>query len=158
LTAGDRTIDCMVDPADFATPLLERDAELARFGALLDQARAGHGSAAAIEGPVGIGKSGLLEAVCSLAGERGFRRLRARGRELEAGMAFAMASQLLEPPVLAASAGERRRLLAGPARTGAGALGLAAGAAPESEFRRDTRPVLAVLLIRGPPWSRLLVS
>jgi hypothetical protein len=39
LTAGDRTIDCMVDPADFATPLLERDAELARFGALLDQAR-----------------------------------------------------------------------------------------------------------------------
>jgi hypothetical protein len=29
----------MVDPADFATPLLERDAELARFGALLDQAR-----------------------------------------------------------------------------------------------------------------------
>ncbi len=124
----------MVDPADPASLLLERDAELARLRVLLDQAWAGHGSVAAIEGPAGIGKSGLLEAACSLAGERGFLRLRARGRELEAGMAFAMATQLLEPPVLAASAGERRRLLAGAARTGAGALGMAAGAAPESEF------------------------
>jgi hypothetical protein len=49
-------------------------------------------------------------------------------------MAFAVASQLLERPVLAAGAGERRRLLSGPARAGAGALGLTAGLAPESEF------------------------
>ena len=35
---------------------------------------------------------------------------------------------------MAAAAGERRRLLAGPARAGAGALGLAAVASPASEF------------------------
>jgi hypothetical protein len=42
--------------------------------------------------------------------------------------------QLMEPVVLPAGAAERRRLLAGPARFGAGALGLPGGAAPDSEF------------------------
>jgi DNA-binding CsgD family transcriptional regulator len=88
----------------------------------------------AISGPAGIGKTELLAAVHRLAGAQGFRSLRARGRELEAGMAFSVVRQLLEQPVLSAPAGERRRLLAGPARAGAGALGLAAGDAPASEF------------------------
>jgi predicted ATPase len=114
--------------------LLERDAELARLSALLEKAHAGSGSVAAISGPAGIGKTELLAAEHRLAGDRGFRSLRARGRELEAGMAFSVVRQLLEQPVLSASAGERRRLLAGPARAGAGALGLAAGDAPASEF------------------------
>jgi hypothetical protein len=115
-------------------PLLEREAELARLGALLEKAQAGHGSVVAVSGPAGIGKTELLAAVHRLAGGRGFRSLRARGRELEAGMAFSVVRQLLEQPVLSASASERRRLLAGPARAGAGALGLAAGDAPASEF------------------------
>jgi DNA-binding CsgD family transcriptional regulator len=115
-------------------PLLERDAELARLSALLEQAHAGSGSVVAVSGPAGIGKTELLAAVHRLAADRGFRSLRARGRELEAGMAFSVVRQLLEQPVLSASAGERRRLLAGPARAGAGALGLAAGDAPASEF------------------------
>ena len=124
----------MVDQPEPASPLLERESELALLGTLLGQARAGRGAVVAIEGPAGIGKSGLLAAACAMAAGHGFRRLRARGRELEAGMAFAVASQLLEPPVVAASASERRPLLAGPASAGAGALGLAVGAAPESEF------------------------
>jgi DNA-binding CsgD family transcriptional regulator len=114
--------------------LLERDAELARLSALLEEARAGSGAVVAINGPAGIGKTELLTAVHRLAADRGFRSLRARGRELEADMAFSVVRQLLEQPVLSASAGERRRLLAGPARAGAGALGLAAGDAPASEF------------------------
>jgi DNA-binding CsgD family transcriptional regulator len=114
--------------------LLERDAELAQLSALLEKAQAGSGSVVAVSGPAGIGKTELLTAVHRLAGDRGFRSLRARGRELEAGMAFSVVRQLLEQPVLSASAGERRRLLAGPARGGAGALGLAAGDAPASEF------------------------
>src|SRR5215468_6214255 len=115
-------------------PLLERDAELARLSALLEQARAGSGSVVAVSGPAGIGKTELLAAVHRLAADRGFRSLRARGRELEAEMAFSVVRQLLEQPVMSASAGERRRILAGPARAGAGALGLAAGDAPASEF------------------------
>ena len=128
------TISGMGAVAGTKPPLLERDAELARLGALLGNAQAGSGSVVAVSGPAGIGKTELLTAVHRLAGDRGFRSLRARGRELEAGMAFSVVRQLLEQPVLSASAGERRRLLAGPARAGAGALGLAAGDAPASEF------------------------
>src|SRR5215469_5791472 len=117
-----------------AEPLLERDAELARLSALLEKAQAGSGSVVAVSGPAGIGKTELLAAAHRFAGDRGFRSLRARGRELEAGMAFSVVRQLLEQPVMSASAAERRRLLAGPARAGAGALGLAAGDAPASEF------------------------
>jgi hypothetical protein len=128
------TISGMVAVAEPKPLLLERDAELARLSALLEKAHAGSGAVAAISGPAGIGKTELLAAVHRLAEDRGFRSLRARGRELEAEMAFSVVRQLLEQPVLSASAGERRRLLAGPARAGAGALGLAAGDASASEF------------------------
>jgi ABC-type cobalamin transport system ATPase subunit len=67
--------------------LLERDAELMRLGGLLDRARAGRGSVVAIEGPAGIGKTGLLAATREQAGGRGFRVL-ARGREMETEMAW----------------------------------------------------------------------
>jgi len=114
--------------------LLERDAELAWLSALLEKAQAGSGAVAVISGPPGIGKTELLAAVHRLAGDRGFRSLRARGRELEADMAFSVVRQLLEQPVLSAPAGLRRRLLAGPARAGASALGLEPGNSPVSDF------------------------
>jgi AAA ATPase domain len=114
--------------------LLERDVELARLAALLGEATAGGGAVAAIEGPAGIGKTALIEALQGWAADRGVRSLRARGRVLEAGMAFAVVRQLMERAVLLASAADRRRLLTGPARFGAGALGLPGGAAPDSEF------------------------
>jgi DNA-binding CsgD family transcriptional regulator len=114
--------------------LLDRDVELGRLSALLAQAQAGRGAVAAIEGPAGIGKTALLTALNERAADRGVRALRARGRVLEAGMAFAVTRQLMEPVVLSASPADRRRLLAGPARFGAGALGLPQGSAPDSEF------------------------
>ena len=107
------TISGMVTVAEPVPLLLERDAELARLSALLEQAHAGSGAVVTISGPAGIGKTQLLAAVHRLAGDRGFRSLRARGRELEADMAFSVVRQLLEQPVLSASAAERRRLLAG---------------------------------------------
>src|SRR5689334_6181632 len=124
----------MVTVAEPVPLLLERDAELARLSVLLEQAHAASGAVVTISGPAGIGRTRLLAAVHRLAGDRGFRSLRARGRELEADMAFSVVRQLLEQPVLSAAAAERRRLLTGPARTGAGALGLAAGDSPASDF------------------------
>src|SRR5689334_6529889 len=128
------TISGMVAVAEAKPLLLERDAELARLSALLGSAQAGSGAVVAIGGPAGIGKTELLAAVHRFAGDRGFRLLRARGRELEAGMAFSVVRQLLEQSVLSASAGERRRLLAGPARAGASALGLEPRSSPVSDF------------------------
>ena len=124
----------MVAVAEHEQLLLERDGELARLTALLEKAHAGSGAMVTISGPPGIGKTELLAAVHRVAAVRGFRSLRARGRELEADMAFSVVRQLLEQPVLSAPAGERRRLLTGPARAGASALGLEAGDAPVSEF------------------------
>jgi len=128
------TISGMVAVAETRPLLLERDGELARLSALLDQAQAGSGSVVAVSGPPGIGKTELLAAVHRVAADRGFRSLRARGRELEADMAFSVVRQLLEQPLLSASASERRRLLEGPARAGASALGLEPGESPVSEF------------------------
>jgi DNA-binding CsgD family transcriptional regulator len=117
-----------------AERLLERDGELADLVGLLARSQAGRGAVAVIGGPPGIGKTALLDALHGHAAGRGVRSLRACGRVLEAGMAFAVLRQLLEPAVLSAAQPDRRRLLAGPARFGAGALGLPGGAAPDSEF------------------------
>jgi DNA-binding CsgD family transcriptional regulator len=114
--------------------LLEREAELGYLRGRLGDAREGRGGVVVIEGPAGIGKSVLLATAGRVARELGLGLLRARGGELEAGMAFGAARQLLEPAVFSVSGQERRRLLAGPARLGACALGLEAGEAPEDEF------------------------
>jgi ABC-type cobalamin transport system ATPase subunit len=52
--------------------LFEREAELARVGGLLDGVSRGAGAVAVVEGPAGIGKSGLLAAVGAVARARGF--------------------------------------------------------------------------------------
>jgi DNA-binding CsgD family transcriptional regulator len=114
--------------------LLERDAELRYLRSRLGDARQGRGGVVAIDGPAGIGKSVLLVEAGGIARDLGLGLLRARGGELEAGMAFGAARQLLEPAVFSVTGQERRRLLAGPARVGVRALGLETGEAPEDEF------------------------
>jgi len=114
--------------------MLERDAELAYLGSRLRDAREGRGGIVAVEGPAGIGKSLLLAAAGRVACEHGLGLLKARGGEIEEGMAFGAARQLLEPAFFSMRPAERRRLLAGPATIGARALGLQAGEAPGDEF------------------------
>jgi ABC-type transport system involved in cytochrome c biogenesis ATPase subunit len=77
--------------------LLERDGELAQLSLKLKQAGAGQGSVVAIEGPAGMGKTGLLSALHSLAAEQGFRALKARGRD-RARCASAFASARCRAP------------------------------------------------------------
>ena len=114
--------------------LLEREIQLAYLHGCLEDARQGHGGFTVVTGPAGIGKSALLAAAGRAAGELGLTWLKARGGELEAGMAFGAARQLLEPVMFSMGPPERSRVLAGPARLGASALGLEAGEAPEDEF------------------------
>jgi hypothetical protein len=114
--------------------LLEREIELAYLRGCLEDACQGHGGFTLVTGPAGIGKSALLAAAGRAAGELGLGWLKARGGELEAGMAFGAARQLLEPVMFSMGAPERSRVLAGPARLGASALGLEGGEAPEDDF------------------------
>jgi DNA-binding CsgD family transcriptional regulator len=95
------------------TALLEREAELARVAALLDAVQAGSGRLLTIEGEAGAGKTALLEAVASLAGERGMRVLRARGGEFERDFPYGVMRQLFEPPL--AKESDRAELLTGSA-------------------------------------------
>jgi AAA ATPase domain len=114
--------------------LLEREMELAYLRGCLEDARQGHGGFIVVTGPAGIGKSALLAAAGRAAGELGLGWLKARGGELEAGMAFGVTRQLLEPMMFSMGPPERGRVLAGPARLGASALGLEAGEVPGDEF------------------------
>jgi DNA-binding CsgD family transcriptional regulator len=114
--------------------ILERAAELARMDGLFEAASRGAGTVVVVEGPPGIGKSELLAAVSRQAQGRGFGVLWARGSEFEAGMAFGVARQLFEPMLMAAPAGERRRLIGGVAQIGARALGVELGEPPADRF------------------------
>ena len=91
--------------------LRERERELAAVEALL----ARRGRVLLVEGRSGIGKTSLVGAACSRAGELGHEVVRARGSELESGFAFGVVRQLFERRLAGAGRDERAALLAGPA-------------------------------------------
>jgi DNA-binding CsgD family transcriptional regulator len=108
--------------------LLERDQDLAALAARIGALHGSHkGGAVLIEGPPGIGKSALLAAATARPPDA-VQVLRARGSELEAGLAFGGVRQLLAPVLRRLSQAEREALLSGPAALAAPALAL--GPAP----------------------------
>ena len=95
--------------------LLEREEELLRLRGLLDGCVEGRGGLFVVDGPAGIGKTRLLQAVIGLARAEGAEVLRAVGGELERELAFGVVLQLFESRLRRASARERADLLDGPA-------------------------------------------
>ena len=77
--------------------LLERDGELARIREVSARTAEGHGGGVVVEGPAGIGKTRLLEAVRGLAADASLAVAWARGSELEREYGFGLLRQLLEP-------------------------------------------------------------
>src|SRR3712207_2883096 len=84
---GGRSLDTASLTGEDRAVLVGRHAEQARLGALLDAARAGHGSALVLRGAPGIGKTALLEHLRAEA--EGFQVLQARGVESDSRRAFA---------------------------------------------------------------------
>ncbi|MEJ2884870.1 AAA family ATPase [Actinomycetospora aeridis] len=103
----------LMPPAARGTAILERDRELAALAAVVAAAGAGRGALAWVEGPPGIGKSRLLEAVAAQASAAGHTVLTARGGRLERDFAFGIVRGLVEPLLTGADA---EQLLAGAAR------------------------------------------
>src|SRR3954470_3399155 len=93
--------------------LLERETELAAIDARLPRESEGQGQMALIDGPAGIGKSRLLDAVAASGAAAGARVLRARGSELERAFPLGVVRQLSEP--LLADPDARERLTGGSA-------------------------------------------
>ncbi|HEY8583799.1 MAG TPA: AAA family ATPase, partial [Capillimicrobium sp.] len=95
--------------------LRERERELAALERERVAALGGSGRLLVVEGPAGIGKTSLLQAVRDDARSSGARVLSARGSELEARFPFGVVHQLLGPTVFAADPAERARWLSGAA-------------------------------------------
>jgi len=96
--------------------LFDRVDDLTALDAALIEAIAGAGGVLLIEGPAGIGKTVLLEALRRRAAAAKMTVLTARGGELERGFGFGIVRQLLEGAVTGADGAERDRLLAAAAR------------------------------------------
>src|SRR5215212_9409622 len=99
--------------------LLERDAELAALGAVLDSVRAGMGRLVAVQGEAGIGKTALLGAMARMAVRSDVGVLRARGSELERDAPYGVALQLFERHVGLMRPDARGRAFRGAARLAA---------------------------------------
>ncbi|HEX2234382.1 MAG TPA: ATP-binding protein, partial [Thermoleophilaceae bacterium] len=79
--------------------LLDREGELEALGTLIEDASAGRGRLALVEGEPGIGKTALLGAAAELAADAGALAVEARGAELEREFGFGVVRQLLERQV-----------------------------------------------------------
>ena len=113
--------------------LLERERELERLALSVERAVAGRGSLVHVEGPAGIGKTGLLEAARTLARERELPVLSAAGGELERDFAYGIVRQLFERRLRAIPGSERAELLGGRAAPAAPAIGFEGPFAPPAE-------------------------
>ena len=80
----------------FDMPLEERDDALAVVDGLLADSQGGQGRVLVVEGPAGIGKTRLLEAIHARAEAAGLRMLRARAGELEQDFSYGVVRQLFE--------------------------------------------------------------
>jgi DNA-binding CsgD family transcriptional regulator len=109
------------------TTLREREAELATLEELAAAAADGHGRLVLIEGPAGIGKSGLLGGLRDGSAHR-LRVLAARAGELEREFAYGVVRQLFEAEVAARAAGSNGGPFVGAAAPAAAVF----AAAPEA--------------------------
>jgi DNA-binding SARP family transcriptional activator/tetratricopeptide (TPR) repeat protein len=78
-------------------PVEGRERELAAAAGALQRAAAGAGGALLITGPVGIGKTRLLEAVLAEGERLGFHTLRGSGHEAEGRTPYAPLTEALDP-------------------------------------------------------------
>jgi DNA-binding NarL/FixJ family response regulator len=114
--------------------LFEREPELAAVEALVGAVTGGHGRVLWVEGPAGIGKTGVLEVARESAARAGVRVLAARADELEREFSFGVVRELFGPAL--ADARGRDALLVGAARLAAPVITLAGSPAGQGTAER----------------------
>lgn len=95
--------------------LLERQRELEAAHQTLAEAATGEGRVLLVEGPAGIGKTRLTEAVAGMALDAGFEVHAARGDDLETAFAYGVLRQLLAPVLARLDPADRAVVLEGSA-------------------------------------------
>ncbi len=114
-------------------PLLERESELDEVTAILEAAGEGAGRCLWIEGPAGIGKSSLLDALADRATQRGFQVIRASGHELESSLAWGVVRELFERAIRTVPPEGRDSILSGAAALSGPILSPREGTGPPGE-------------------------
>ncbi len=117
--------------ADGTSPLVERERELEALADVSRRTGEGGSSLVLIDGPAGIGKSRLVEALAVAAGQHGVRVRVARGAHLERDFPFGVVRQLFEAPLT--DPRERERLLAGAAGSAATVFDVVGGPAASGD-------------------------
>ncbi|GAA3457945.1 ATP-binding protein [Dactylosporangium matsuzakiense] len=127
--------------------LVERDAELEIFEEALAACSAGTGAALLVSGPVGVGKTELLQAFARRATDAGATVLWATASHAERSMALALLGQLLSSARLPAEHNDRLSRLV---NSGASTPGSEGGQALPAAFLRDLTTMLLELAERTP--------
>ena len=117
LDAPARPVPQQRAPEPPAADLVDRQREVAQLRSCLDDALAGAGGLALMEGPAGIGKTRLLAETRRLAAQAATFTLTARGSQLEKEFGFGAVRQLFEPALV--DPDRRQRLLSGAAQSAA---------------------------------------
>ncbi|TWP44035.1 AAA family ATPase [Lentzea tibetensis] len=112
--------------------LLERQSELDQVSRALRDAHSGSGSQLLVGGPLGNGKSALLQEIPTLEAAEGFRVIRANASSLEQDFAFGVVRQLFDPVLSRAVPELEERWLTGPAGLARVVFADDAPAAPEA--------------------------
>ena len=107
-----------IPQGELASRLLERDPELQAVAEALLKARGGAGRPILVEGPAGIGKTRLLQAIGERALLEGFEVRSARATELEREFPFGPVRQLFEPMLAALDDEARAEVVSGAAELG----------------------------------------
>jgi DNA-binding CsgD family transcriptional regulator len=113
--------------------IVEREGELGTLTDAVATAAAADGTAVAVVGPAGIGKTALLEQAVLACGDVGMRVLSARPTPLERELGFGVARELLSSQVLDAEPASREARLADGGEQALPALGASALDAPPPE-------------------------
>ena len=137
--------------------LLERDTEMAEVGDALRAARDGRSSLLVLTGPLGIGRSALLQELPSLVAGDDVRVLRAHAALMERDFAFGVVRQLFDSMLTGATEESRKRWLEEPdkfarlAFTGdEGSFGVDPGVATSEAILYGLRSLLARLSEEAP--------
>jgi DNA-binding CsgD family transcriptional regulator len=125
--------------------LLERDEDLAALEQVVGESVRGQGRLVVVEGPAGIGKTRLLEAVGADYESAGYATLRARGSELEREFAFGVVRQLFQPLAPPPGTSPPPELFSGAAALAVPLLTGAAGADETTEPAPAADPIAPLL-------------
>lgn len=126
--------------------LLNREFELASLASALRAADDGCGSLTLVAGPLGVGKSALLDEAASMGQERDALVLRASATPTERDYAVGVVRQLFEPAFRLAPAETRDRWLSGPAEPARAVLTAPCAEAGEPGSREQAEAAMHGLL------------